>query len=131
WFADYLIKFVGVKLNIKALKNDRIIKVGISLGDLNGIGSELVLKSFQDYDILDFCTPVIFANKRLMSFLKKQLGVKLHFHGINQASEALDKKINVVNVWKERVEVHLGEPSEAVAPYTEKALKAATRALQD
>lgn len=113
------------------MKNDKTVKVGISLGDLNGIGSEMVFKSLEDYDILEFCTPVIFANKRLMSFLKKELGIKLHFHGVNEASMILEKKINVVNVWEERVEVNLGEPaSEKLSACAHKSLEAAAQALE-
>ena len=48
-------------------KKDKI-KVGISVGDLNGIGIEVVLKSFEDSRMLDFCTPVIFASSKVVSF---------------------------------------------------------------
>ena len=48
---------------------DKVI-VGISIGDLNGIGGEVVLKTFEDARILDFCTPVIFGSMKTLSFLK-------------------------------------------------------------
>lgn len=48
-----------------------MIKLGISIGDLNGIGSEIVLKTFDDPRMLEFCTPVIFANSKTINFLKK------------------------------------------------------------
>ena len=51
-------------------KQDKII-VGISIGDINGIGGEIILKTFEDTRMLDFCTPVIFASVKLLSFLKK------------------------------------------------------------
>ena len=53
---------------------DKII-VGISIGDLNGIGSEIVLKTFQDPRMLEFCTPVIFASVKVLSFFKKHYGI--------------------------------------------------------
>ena len=53
------------------------IIVGISIGDLNGIGGEIVLKTFEDPRILDFCTPVIFASAKTMNFLKLILNLIL------------------------------------------------------
>ena len=53
------------------VKKAENILVGISIGDLNGIGSEVVLKTFEDPRMLELCTPVIFANVRMLSFLKK------------------------------------------------------------
>ena len=47
------------------------IKVGISIGDLNGIGTEIILKTFEDSRILDFCTPIIFASTKTIAFCKK------------------------------------------------------------
>jgi 4-hydroxythreonine-4-phosphate dehydrogenase len=55
-----------VEAMIKKAEN---ILVGISIGDLNGIGSEVVLKTFEDNRMLEFCTPVIFANVKIMSFI--------------------------------------------------------------
>ena len=54
------------------MKHPKKIKVGISIGDLNGIGSEIVLKTFDDSRMLDFCTPVIFASTKIITFLKKK-----------------------------------------------------------
>ena len=53
-------------------KQNKIV-VGISIGDLNGIGSEIVLKTLQDPRILDFFTPVIFASLEIMNFFKKHI----------------------------------------------------------
>ena len=54
------------------MKKAENIVVGISIGDLNGIGGEVVLKTFEDSRILEFCTPVIFASSKVVAFLKKQ-----------------------------------------------------------
>lgn len=53
------------------IKNAENIIVGISIGDLNGIGSEVVLKTFEDSRMLELCTPVIFANVKILSFVKR------------------------------------------------------------
>ena len=86
------------------------IKVGISIGDLNGIGGEVALKSFEDSRMLDFCTPVIFASNKAITFLKNHFNLGLKFHGIPDASQAVDGKINVVNVWKDTPEIEFGKP---------------------
>ena len=75
---------------------DKII-VGISIGDLNGIGSEIVLKTFQDPRMLEFCTPVIFASVKVLSFFKKQYDIDINLHGIDTLDKIIPKKINAVS----------------------------------
>ena len=55
------------------MKNAENIIVGISIGDLNGVGSEIILKTFEDSRMLELCTPVIFANVKILSFIKRNL----------------------------------------------------------
>ena len=106
------------------------IKVGISIGDLNGIGGEVILKSFEDTRMLDFCTPVIFASTKTISFQKSHLGMEMNFHGIQDASDAIEGKINVVNVWKDSPDIHFGKATETGGSYAIQSLKAAVKALQ-
>lgn len=107
------------------------IKVGISIGDLNGIGCEVVLKTFEDSRMLDFCTPVIFASNKTISFQKNELGIDINYHGIHDASKALDGKINVVNVWKEVPNVEFGTDSKEAGSFAIKSLKEAVKALKE
>ena len=53
------------------MRKEKKIKIGISIGDLNGIGGELIVRTFSDNRLLEFCTPVVFASTKIMSFLKK------------------------------------------------------------
>ena len=106
------------------------IKVGISIGDLNGIGPEVALKTFEDSRMLDFCTPVFFASNKTISFLTNHFGISMKFHGIPEASDALEGKINVVNVWKESPDIHFGKPSKTAGGYAIKSLQAAVKALK-
>ena len=108
-----------------------MMKLGISIGDLNGIGSEIVLKTFDDSRMLDFCTPVIFANSKVINFLKKHYKLSLHFQGIDQPSNAIDGKVNVVNVWKENVNINFGEEDPKIGEYAFRSLEAATSALKN
>src|SRR5680860_784822 len=90
------------------MQEDGKIKLGISIGDLNGIGCEVMLKTFEDSRMLDFCTPIIFASNKTLSFQQKELGIDIKYNGVQEASMAIDGKVNVVNVWKEIPEVKFG-----------------------
>jgi len=111
-------------------KKEKII-VGISIGDLNGIGSEIVLKTFQDSRMLEFCTPVIFASVKLMSFFKKEYNLEMSLHGIDSLDKIAHKKINVLNVWQEQVDVNFGEEDKKIGEYAIKSLKTAVSALKE
>jgi len=106
------------------------IIVGISIGDLNGIGSEVVLKTFEDSRMLELCTPVIFANVKIMTFIKKNLDATTALHGIDKLDQIVLGKINVFNLWKEGVDLNLGVNDEKVGTYAIKSFTAATQALK-
>lgn len=110
-------------------KKEHLI-IGISIGDLNGIGSEIILKTFQDSRMLDFCTPVIFASVKLMSYYKKVFGSQVNLHGIDSLNKIVPKKVNVYNVWKEGVTINFGEEDPKAGAYSIKSLKAAVEALK-
>lgn len=110
-------------------KEEKLI-VGISIGDLNGIGGELVINTFQDERILDFCTPVVFASVKVFSFLKNHFKSSINFNGTDQANKIIHGKINVVNVWKDNVDIRFGEESTKIGQYAIKSLEAATQALK-
>jgi 4-hydroxythreonine-4-phosphate dehydrogenase len=111
-------------------KQNKII-VGISIGDLNGIGSEIILKTFQDARMLDFCTPVIFASVKVLSHVKKIYDIDCNLHGIDDLNKIVSKKINVYNVWKEAIEINFGKPDTTIGQYAIKSLQAATQALKE
>ena len=111
-------------------KKDKI-KVGISAGDLNGIGVEVVLKSFEDNRMLDFCTPVIFASSKVISHHKKVLKLNTSIHGIDSLKKIVPQKLNLLNVWREMIELDLGKPSETSGKYALQSLKSATEALKN
>ena len=107
------------------------IIVGISIGDLNGIGSEIILKSFEDSRMLELCTPIIFANVKILSFLKKELQLEVPLHGIDRLDQMIIGKINVLNVWKEGVNINYGQLDNEVGKYAIKSFVAATKALKE
>jgi 4-hydroxythreonine-4-phosphate dehydrogenase len=107
------------------------IKLGISIGDLNGIGCEVALKTFEDARMLDFCTPVIFASSKTIAIQKNALDIDITYHGVTSATEVIDGKINIVNVWKDHPDIEFGKPTEASGKYAIKSLKAAVEALKN
>jgi 4-hydroxythreonine-4-phosphate dehydrogenase len=113
------------------VKKAENIIVGISIGDLNGIGSEVILKTFEDTRMLELCTPVIFANAKIVSFLRKELNIDIAIHGIDKIEQLVVGKINVLNVWREGVNLELGKNDDVVGSYAIKSFVAATKALKD
>jgi len=113
------------------MKKAENIIVGISIGDLNGIGSEVILKTFEDTRMLEFCTPVIFGNVKILSFIKKNLNSEVALHGIDKMEQLVKGKINVLNVWREGVEINFGQNDENVGNYAIKSFVAATDALKN
>jgi 4-phospho-D-threonate 3-dehydrogenase / 4-phospho-D-erythronate 3-dehydrogenase len=112
------------------VKRAENIIVGISIGDLNGIGPEVVLKTFEDARMLEMCTPVIFANVKALSFIKKSFESTSMLHGIDKLDQLVIGKINVLNVWKEPFELKPGTADEEAGRYAVISLKAATEALK-
>ncbi len=106
------------------------IKVGISVGDLNGIGCEVILKTFEDPRMLELCTPVLFASSKTLAKQQEQLGTNLVYAGIGLASEAIDGKFNVVNLWKDSPLIEFGKETKEGGAFALQSLEAATAALK-
>lgn len=113
------------------MKNEENIIVGISIGDLNGIGGEIVLKTFEDARMLEFCTPVIFASVKTISFLNKHFNLGLNINGINNYNQIIHGKLNVYNVWNDKFNIEFGKEDPKMGTYAIKSLQAATQALKD
>lgn len=113
------------------MKKAENIIVGISIGDLNGIGSEVVLKTFEDSRMLELCTPVIFANVKVLSFVRKSFESTAMLHGIDNLDQIVTGKINVLNVWRENIDINFGTNDENVGAFAIKSFVAATQALKD
>jgi 4-hydroxythreonine-4-phosphate dehydrogenase len=107
------------------------IKVGISLGDINGIGIEVLLKTMTDNRILDLCTPVVYGSSKVTSFHRKLLNIQdFSFNIINEASEANAKRANLVNCWQEEVKIDIGQSTEVAGKYAFLSLQKATEDLK-
>lgn len=113
------------------MQEEAKIKLGISIGDINGIGCEVALKTFEDSRMLDFCTPILFASNKMIANQKIALNLEIDYHSIQNISEARDGKFNVVNVWKEIPKIQFGEATKEAGEFAIKSLRAATEALKN
>lgn len=108
----------------------RPIRVAISCGDLNGIGIEVVLKTFEDTRMLQEVTPILYASAKVVSAYRKLLHLdEVQFHGVQDAADALPRKLNVVNLWEDEVTLEPGKASVALATHAIRSLEAATQDL--
>lgn len=104
--------------------------VGITCGDLNGIGTELIIKTFSDPRILEFCTPVIFGSNRLINFYRKSLpDVQFSYQNIRDFNKINHRQINIFNCWEQEVVITPGQLNETGGRYAVLALKAAMQAV--
>ncbi|MEP5131435.1 PdxA family dehydrogenase, partial [Nonlabens ulvanivorans] len=106
------------------------IRVGISLGDPNGIGGEIILKAFENNQMLELYTPVIFASTKLLSYYIKTLKLNIKIHGITSLDDVVDGKVNVVRLIKEPFRVNWGTVDPIAGELAVRSLKAATEALK-
>jgi len=105
--------------------------IGISCGDLNGIGIELIIKTFSDSRMLEFCTPVVFASNKVINFYKKMLPeVNLSFQVLKDLARPFPKQVNIYNCWEEEVNVTPGQQTEVGGRYAVKSLTAAVEAFK-
>ncbi len=112
--------------------NAKKIKVGISIGDINGIGPEIIFKTLVNPFILEFCTPIVYGSIKTMTYHRKVLGIQdFSFQIIRNAEEANTRRANLINVWDLDLKIDIGEETEIGGLYALKSLEAATQDLLD
>lgn len=103
------------------------IKIGISIGDINGIGLEVIIKTFADTRMLNYCTPIVYGNTKIASYYRKTIGLNdFSFNVIQHANQANPKRANIVNCWTEDVKITPGEANETGGKYAFLSLEKAT-----
>lgn len=113
------------------MKRKESVIVGISVGDLNGIGPEIIIKTYEDPRSLELSTPVIFASGKTMQFFKNHFKSKINFYNIDTPEKVVVGKVNVVNVWNESVKIDFGKEDNKIGEYAIRSLEAATNALKN
>lgn len=110
------------------MEQERKVRVAITQGDTNGIGYEVILKAFEDPAMLEICTPIIYGNPKIAAYHRKALNLETSYSIINQAGDARDGRVNLLNCFDDEVKVELGQPA---AEAGQAALKALDRAMTD
>ena len=106
--------------------------IGFSCGDINGIGIELLIKTLSDNRILDICTPIIFANNKVLNFYRKSLAeFNINFTILKDLGRINNKQLNLFNCWEEDVNITPGILNEIGGKYAVISLKAAAEALKE
>ncbi|MDO4949831.1 MAG: 4-hydroxythreonine-4-phosphate dehydrogenase PdxA [Bacteroidales bacterium] len=88
---------------------NRKIRVGITHGDMNGIGYEIILKAFEDDAMFDLCTPIVYGSPKVATYYRKTIGVETNFSIINQAQQATDDKLYILNCCNDDAKVDIGQ----------------------
>ena len=106
--------------------------IGISVGDLNGIGTELIIKTFSDHRILELCTPLIFASSKLINFYRKSIPeINFTYQSTRDFTRIAHKQVNLYSCWEEEIAIVPGQLTDIGGGYAIKSLVAAVEALRD
>ena len=106
--------------------------IGLSCGDVNGIGLELIIKTVADNHLIEICTPVIFANNKVLNFYRKATpDANFNFSTVKDGSRINHKQVNLYNCWEEEVSITPGLLNEVGGKYAVISLVAAAQALKD
>ena len=105
--------------------------IGISCGDLNGIGIELIIKTFSDNRILEHCTPVIFASNKAINFYRKSIPeINFNYQNTKDFSRITHKQVNLFNCWEEEAAITPGLLTDTGGRYAVLSLQTAVAALK-
>lgn len=106
-------------------------KIGISIGDINGIGLEVIIKTISNPKVLRLCTPVIYGSAKVLSYHKNITELEFPFHQIRYGEKFQQNAVNVVNCWQESVNINLGQITEEGGIYAIKSLEGAVKELKE
>lgn len=107
---------------------DEKIRVAITHGDTNGIGYELIFKTFAEPEMLDICTPIIYGSPKIAAYYRKALDIEANFSIISKAEDAQSGRVNLLTCFDEEIKVEMGKPTPESG---QAAMKALDRAMTD
>lgn len=114
----------------QAAPTHRKLKVGITHGDTNGVGYELIFRTFADPEMLELCTPIVYGSPKTATYHRKAIGSEVNFLTVSSGAEAQDGHLNLVSCYDEEVKVDLGQPSREAGKAAFDALERAVSALK-
>lgn len=102
------------------------LRVGISCGDINGIGLEVIIKTFQDNRMFEICTPIVYGSHELCTAYRKELGISdFSFNKIASAEKANSKRVNLIDVESD-ISLQLGHSDSGAGTLAFRSLEKAT-----
>ena len=111
--------------------NDKMIKVGISHGDINGIAYELILKTFDDIRIFELCIPVVYGSSKVLAYQRKVMNLSpINFNTINNVGDAGMNRLNVINCGNEEITVEFARSTPESESLAKEAFRRALNDLQ-
>ena len=108
----------------------RAIRVAITHGDTNGVGYELIFKTFAEPDMFDLCTPIVYGSAKIAAYHRKAINSETNYRVIEQAEEALPGQLNLLNCFDKEILITLGRPSTDAGEAAFVALEAAVADLK-
>lgn len=113
------------------MDNKYKIKLGISIGDTNGIGPEVIVKTLSDNRILNYCTPVIYGTSALFNKVRKALSADhFNYQQVDSVQALVPRKVNLINCWDHELEIAPGTPTAESGKASLDSLLAASRDLK-
>jgi 4-hydroxythreonine-4-phosphate dehydrogenase len=107
-------------------------RIGITIGDLNGIGAEVIIKALSDTRLFNLFTPVVYGSTKVLSFYRKQMGLEeFNYSQVRTKGQYAGKAVNVVNCWEDIIEINPGQPSKQTAKAALLSLKRAVEELKE
>lgn len=104
------------------------IRVGITHGDINGVGYEVILKTFSDPAMFELCTPVVYGSPKVAAYHRKAMDLQTSFSIVSSANEAMDGRLNILSCTEDELKVELTKPMPEAG---KAALDALEKALED
>ena len=107
------------------------LKIGISIGDINGIGLEVIIKTLYNEGLTKLFIPVVYGSSKVLSYHKNIVGIDFQFHTAKSAERLSTDQVNIVNCWQDSVNITLGKPSGESGRYAIHSLEAASNDLKN
>jgi len=105
------------------------LKIGLTIGDINGVGSELIIKAFSDKRLFNHCIPILYASPNVLAYYKKVLqNEQLNYQTVQDTSKVREKTLNIIRIWNDEINISMGKHDSALDQY---ALKSIENAITD
>ena len=113
------------------MEENKLYKIGITQGDINGIGYEVIIKALADYKLMELCTPIVYGLSKAVSYHRKYMDVgDFSFQFVKNTEQLSNKRPNLINLYDDEVKIELGNSTKVAGQMSERALYASGRDLK-